>query len=469
MKKIFIVGSAPLPFEEVKIRTAAGLRTWQFLHPLLAFSEAFSLHLVTIAEPSSYNRNGTSGNAPKSLDSRRHFEHTVFLKDDAKLLSSLQKLHDSFQPDIILSVNTYPSFLAAQLHSSAPFWADLNGWIMAEAQAQAFKMQTDDYLAHYYRMEQVILKRADKFSTVSKAQALALMGELATMGRMNHQTFGYSFVEAIANGTEWFDTDQDFSLVEAKQLLQKKFVSLQAIPQDGFCLLWVGGYNTWVDEEMLFHAVDKALGTHKNIYFISTGGQIAGLDNKTFARFKKLVEHSQHKDRYIFLGWVEQQDLSALYVFADVGLNVDRMCLETLTGARNRINEMMKFGLPVVSTLGSEIAQTMSDVGAGFGVQSGNVLAFTDALEKLFMDKKQEGSLLASFGAAGKKYIREECNYQTLNQPFIKWIQQPLPAPDRGFTINFNKTGHFKSAFRYLREQGFKRFLKKLRQVLWCF
>ena len=54
MKKILLIGNAPLPGEKALIRTAAGLRTWQFLKPLTEISD-FEIQAVLIGMPDSYS------------------------------------------------------------------------------------------------------------------------------------------------------------------------------------------------------------------------------------------------------------------------------------------------------------------------------------------------------------------------------------------------------------------------------
>jgi glycosyltransferase involved in cell wall biosynthesis len=484
MKRILFIGNSPLPDENGKCRPAAGLRTYQFLRPLLrkggtvissaenAFSSAkkekFELNVVTIAMPDCYREE------PKYKEIRHPDGYTQLRisKNDPDLVKRIQALHDESHPDAIVAVNTYPSYVACSLDSRAPLWADLNGWIMAEAQAQARKMESNDYLGRYFKMEARILKRADKLSAVSGAQGHALLGELAWGGRLNNESFGYEFVHDIANGIEWFEgerdeeeekADQDAAGGEGSRLRANDI--LKDVPEDCFILLWLGGYNTWVDEVTLFKGVVAAMEECEKLYFVSTGGEIKGLDNKTFAKFKEMIEGSRFKDRFVFLGWVDTEVIPHIYKRADCGLNVDRKCVETLTGARNRINEMMKFGLPVVTTLGSEISYEVERVGAGIGVRSGKYGELGDAIVSIYKEWSG-GRGLGKYGKNGQKYIEEECNYGKLMLPLLKWLENPRPAPDRTVNLNLKKGLGVKGAWKYLRENGFKKAFKKLRRKM---
>ena len=260
MKRILIIGSCPLPDENTKTRPAAGLRTYQFLKPLLK-NNGFNIRLVTVAMPECYGADFSK----KEEIMAENFARFSISKNDPELIPYIQKIHDDFSPEVIISVNTYPSYIASLIKSKAPLWADLNGWIMAEAQAQAYKLDSNDYLPHYYEMEKRVIKRADKFSTVSEAQKFALLGELAFMGRLNNESFNYQFAHHIPNGIEWFE--DELKVLEGGEVAGGDMsVGMSAVPRGSFILLWVGGYNTWADEWNLFKGVEEAMKVCDKLY-----------------------------------------------------------------------------------------------------------------------------------------------------------------------------------------------------------
>ena len=441
MKKILLIGNSPLPEENTSSRPAAGLRTHQFLEIL---RKNHIVQLVTIAMPECYEK------AVKPMKKRHDegFSEARISKDDPGLPKFVQEVCDDFEPDVIVSVNTFPSFVASRLTFDAPLWCDLNGWVMAEGQAQAYKKNSNDYLGHYMAMEKSILQRADKISTVSRRQADAILGELAAFGRLNKASFGYDFVAHIPNGTEHFDSDK-----------AEKELAID-VPESAVVAAWIGGYNTWVDEETLFEGLEAAMRKNDKLYFVSTGGSVKGLDKGTFGRFKEMISESEYKARFVFLGWVETDQMAKIYGRADFGLNVDRMCTETQTGARNRVNEMMKFGLPVVTTRGSEIADEVSRVGAGIAVESGNSEALAGAILKICETD------LSKMGENGKRYIKEECNYKKVMRPLTEWLKNPSKSPDADDKSRFRRAGKLKTFWKYLRENGLKKtFVKILQRI----
>jgi glycosyltransferase involved in cell wall biosynthesis len=209
-----------------------------------------------------------------------------------------------------------------------------------------------------------------------------------------------------------------------------------------------------------------------DIYFVYTGGAISGIDDKTFARFSEMVNASRFKDRFVFLGWVKTNEIPLIYSECSVGLNIDRACVETFTGARNRINEMMKFGLPVITTIGSEISEECVRVGAGIGVggikiegkggaRGESVIGeFSDAILK--MHEAWKSGNLREMGARGRKYIIEECNFEKVCAPFLGWEPARTAGPaslgGSGMEAGLSKV---KAGVEYLKMNGTKKFLEK--------
>lgn len=434
-----------MPEDISENRPAAGIRSYQFLK---ACEGKFEIKTVAI----------------EMAPVEKAFDESI-VRVSKENFAQVQNVHDEFKPDLILGVNTYPSYVACGLNTSAPIWADLNGWIMAEAEAQAYKIEGDSYLPHYFEFEKRILARADKFSAVSKREADALLGSLAWAGRLNNANFGKELVCHIPNGTEDFLSDKN----------GVDHGALAKIPSGKFNLLWLGGYNTWVDEELLFKGVEKAMEEIPELNFVSTGGAISGLDDKTFARFLELVNASRFKDRFIFLGWVKTSEIPLIYGACNVGLNIDRACVETFTGARNRINEMMKFGLPVITTLGSEIAGECVRVGAGIGIGradysgsgkggargEGVATDFSSAILQAFSSWK--AGALKEMGARGRKYILEECNFEKVCAPFLGWEGGRTSGPSSIGNGGLVDTGlsKMKAGVEYLKMNGTKKFLEK--------
>ena len=124
----------------------------------------------------------------------------------------------------------------------------------------------------------------------------------------------------------------------------------------------------------------------------------------------------------------------------------------------------MKFGLPVITTLGSEISYEVLTHKCGVGVQSARPVQLGNALTNLYRGRNSQEFL--EYAKNGKSYIKDHCNYKETLKPLLKWLENPRPAPDRNIVINFGSTGLFKAAVLYIKENGLKKFAKKLVQKI---
>ena len=417
MKKILAIGSGPLLEKGVKKIGGHCLRTWHFVKPLL--DDGHRVSLVTLPIP---DRARPPEMFRESSEKRKYegLPYIAFLKEDPEYLYPfLSSEIDRFKPDCIIGVNTHPSGVAAKAAAHTPLWADLNGWAMAEGQTRARLDGSDKFLHHFWRDERDSARRADRFSTVTKNQKYALMGELAALGRFNRHTFDYPFAEVVENAVNPMFTQPAPSEYAAELKGDK-------IPRDAFVVLWSGGFNTWTDVNLLYEALSTAMEKDERIYFVSTGGSIDGHDEKTYTDFHKLLAASPFRKRFFLLGWVEAEYLPGIYAESDIGINVDAVNYETLFGARNRITNMLAAGLPVVTTLGTEISHTIRKKDLGRATPLGDPRAFAEAILELSSNK----FLIREMSEKVKDYALEKYSYEYTTKPVREWVQNPEPAPD---------------------------------------
>ena len=380
MKKILIIGSGPLPSQKNNKCNAFILRTIQYHEALKASLKDQELRLITLTK-----------------QKKEASENCLYNKDK----SAIQKIVNEYQPDIVLGVNIEGSFVASSIKTKAKIICDLNGWTMAEGQAQAKNMNNDGLLGHLWAKEKKCLLNGDFFLTVSDAQKYATYGALASIGRLNKGNFGVEMVKTVRNSR---------ASIEPKQ---SKVIKAD----DKVNVCWIGGYNNWADEKTLFQALEYAMSRDERISFISTGGKIEKLDDSTFSRFQARVNKSKHRDRYKFLGWVKNEEIPKIYKNADIGINVDFNCAETWFGARNRINEMMSYGIPVVSTGGSEISKIVRS--SNSGIVSSN--QDFESLGKAILNLAAKPEMRLEMGLNGIKHIKDN-NYSKSCSELIELI-----------------------------------------------
>lgn len=447
-KNIFIIGAGPLPNEKEGIREAAGLRTEQFIRPLQQAGHNITLVLITNKSP-----NQTHGESDGIEFIRIH-------RHERQLMSKVKKHVSISSPDLCIGINTFPAFVMAKcLPKNCPFWADLNGWIMAEAQARSWSENSNDIFANAWQQERYILSKADKISTVSTAQKFCIIGEMASIGALKKENFLEEKVLSIPNSTKIFYVDKvDISV--ANDTCSQNLFREKRTPKDAFIIAWIGGYNNWVDEKTLFEGIETAMSTNKNIYFVSTGGAIRNIANDTFGRFRQMIDNSVYKEKFIFLGWIDTLDMSKVYTESDIGINVDYNCIETQTGARNRLNEMMKFGMPIVTTGGSEIAETIGKEKAGITVKNGDATLLSDAISTMANMSKQE---LQDYGEQGKHLSTEVFTDEKTLATLLKYAQNPIKTQSTLLPIN-SSLFFIKNALWYIKKNPWNVVLGKIWQ-----
>jgi glycosyltransferase involved in cell wall biosynthesis len=439
MANLLVVGLGPLLDQNVRRFGGQCLRTWHFTKPLL--DDGHSVRLVTLPlyDPDDPNME----NAALVRRAYRDFEYQAFSNCDFDFIHrTLTELARSFAPDAIVGVNHLASWVAARLPLAVPLWADLNGYEMAEKQGQAACLGDDSVLAEAWRKESLIARRADKLSTVSRPQLHALLGEMAGLGRLNRHTFHYHFAHHIPNAahpafyelTPYSTPAPETSADAGGETISTPFLRGRVVPEDAFVLLWSGGYNYWTDPDFLFEFLDIALDANPALHFVSTGGAIAGYNEQTYRQFEAHVRTSPNRDRYHLLGWLTGDELLAVYREADLGLNIDEPNYETFFGARNRINNFMAAGLPVLTTYGSEISLLLDEAECG-------VVCFShdaDELAEMVLSLSRDLPYCRTLGQAARRYAREHFAPETLTQPLRNWAREPQLAPDNAEKLRQN-------------------------------
>lgn len=446
MTKILILGNAPLPFETEKKLYGTNIRTWNIAEPLWQDKHEICLVCSRIKD-TYYNEKKLARIIKTKKDNLTYYalEESIFEKGQF-----LQKIHDEFQPDCLVGVNTHPAFHAVRIKTNKPIWADLNGSVIAEAQAKAYVYNDNTYLNYSWHDEKSVLEKADIFSTVSQAQKYALVGELGITGRLNRFTFGYEFVHYIPTGIE----DREYQ--QQKEVMRNRLVS-----KKDFVILWSGGYNTWTDVDTLFSALKLAIKENSRIKFVSLGGAITGHDEITYYRFLKMIKQTKLSGNFIFTGWVPTKEVPNYYFESDVGINIDKFNYETLLGARTRINDMLKAGLPVLTSLGTEVSYLVQSKRLGWTYPIGDAKSLAETILFLADNKR----LLKEYGQRGKRYVFRHLTFAKTTLPLREWVKNPRPAPDKEKKLSLYALypkSKFEKYLTYIRTEGLLKANKKV-------
>jgi glycosyltransferase involved in cell wall biosynthesis len=343
------------------------------------------------------------------------------------VLPILQSIVNSKEYDCIVAINVNAAAIVCRLETRLPVWADLMGHMMGEAQAKCASVNSDDLLAHFWQRQRTVLRRADRVSVSGFKQMYAVTGELGTLGRLGRHTVAHPFctVIPIIADEQFLNMDMPYA---------EKYFRGTEFPEDTFAVLWTGGYNTWTDIKSLAAALTLAMEQVPRLRFVSTGGIIPGHDEKTYPAFQEEMRRSGFIDRCHFLGWIEGGLIPHLYAECDLGLNLDALNYETLLGGRNRLVNLMAAGVPVLTTIGTELSEIISENRLGYTVRIGKVQEYADALVravKIPLERRQ----LAN---RARTYVRQNFAGDHVTKPLLKWVVEPKLAPDNQEKIRLN-------------------------------
>ncbi|KPK71912.1 MAG: hypothetical protein AMJ84_05320 [Acidithiobacillales bacterium SM23_46] len=412
MSRIFLVGAGPMMDGGACRVTAHAWRTWHFVSALRHAGHEVALYTVSqtispldplgqFAEPRTRD-----GVAYENLDMRA-----------GNMLAYLIERYQAFRPDCVVGVSTEPASWACRMRPTVPVWADLHGWVMAEAQLKAARDGNDDILSHFWQHERPILRRADTVSVVSTAQRFALLGELATVGRLNRHNVRHDLVVTIPSSVDFTSLAKPSETDCIRRLVGG---------DDAFVVLWSGSFNTWTDAATLFDALEWVMTRDSTVHFVATGGAIPGHVDSVFEAFSERVSRSPHGSRYHLVGWVGSHEFPAYLAGSHLAVCVDFPCLETSVGTRTRLVEAMAYGLPVLITRGTELSTELEREHIGWVLAPGEPQALGERILKCAGEREQT----ASMGKRARRFVEQHYAIEQTMEPFLRWADRPCFAPD---------------------------------------
>jgi glycosyltransferase involved in cell wall biosynthesis len=415
MSRIFVVGAGPLMDGGARRVTAHAMRTWHFVTALRRAGHEIALCTVS--------QNISPTDPIGALSEPREKEGFAYENLDMRAGNMLEGLRErcaAFRPDAVVGVATEPASWACRMRATAPVWADLHGWVMAEAQLKAARDGDDEIIGYFWGFERPVLRRADKISAVSDAQKMALYGELATVGRLNRYNADFELVATIPSSV----------LPEKNHRLPTCTTSNPVAKliddPNAFVVLWSGAFNLWTDPATLYDALEYAMARDGSIHFIATAGKIPGHADAVFDAFESRVAASPNRARYHLLGWVPSEDFPGFLAHSHLAICADFPCVETLIGTRTRLLEAMAHGLPVLTTRGTEVSGEFERHGAAHVVPPHR----PELLGQALLERAADREVTAALGRKGRAFALEHYSIARTMAPLIEWAEHPRHAPD---------------------------------------
>lgn len=390
-KKIILVGNGPLLTSQTLNMNAYSLRTIQFMDGLK--NDLNEVYLLD-------RKDNYKNKKFPDISGVKFFEHFSDLKKEIKR----NKI------GMLISVNNYTSYLCCKIRGDFYRVCDLNGTLTYELQAQCDVEQNDFRSWIISRRQRLILKKADFITCVSESQKDSILGQLGILNFNGYKNLKKSLVEVIENG----QVSKDDKFYNKKEFIID-------LPKNAKKILFLGSFNNWVDEQTLIEAFNLTKKEIPECVLILTGKKNSEFGNKKYEKFISRAKELNIIDSIFHLGFIDYLDMKSLIEFCDIGVVTDLSIYESRIGARNRINEMMKFKLPVVCTLNSSISHFLK-------LLNQNMVA--NSLDPKSLSKSMIWSLKKENNQELNAYVKEFndrfLDNKNLLNPITNYIKKPF-------------------------------------------
>lgn len=409
-KNILLLGVGPVPPQRSAKTYAPGWYTWTLASTIRRAGHRVHLGLGIFGGGDS---DGRLALAVANLgDGITAFELPL---DPSQAAPVLQKECDAFKPAAAVIYTDVMANVACRVTTTAPRYFIFYGHPMAERQMQAAVGASDIALIEMWKMILPALLGGDRFGATSRDQQSALLGELGALGRMNRHNVNDPPVDQLP-----------VPVLNIKQSGTPAHVKGSLIPKDAFMVMWLGGYNTWSDEETLFRALELAMVRKPRLHYVSCGGGIKGHVEQTYDKFVGRIAASPHKDRYHLVGWRPWDELGDFFADADAAVCTDLPTLEGRFGARTRILDLLLNEVPVVTNATDEATREFAELDMLHHVAPRDAAALADGLLAIAKNPTEHKRRAAVISAQLQTNWTPEKRWA----PLLEWLEAPHPAPD---------------------------------------
>ena len=426
---VVIIGAGPMPCEPQFAVMAPGARTWQIAQTVAnALADGGEPPQIVVYGLEQVPRK--DGAAPRAVEVplAADPQRTLAIRYAPLTYEAFIALARGHAPAdtplpakvdaVIGTASVQPLATAAALAAArtAPLWVDVFGDPFAEIQSKAqlypHEQEANDKRYHHvWKLLLSALLQGDAFSALSARQRFALIGQLGCAGRLNRHLAGMDFVHAIPFGL--FPADAPEPPARPRK--------------QNFIAMWCGSFNTWMDAGALVAGVVGAVARNPRFRLLVVGGKIANYNEDVYGQFVEGIREAGVEHAVQLADWVPLEEIRKLYPLCDVGLSIDRHTYEAALGSRTRIVQFLAAGVPVISTVATELAQELRE--------KGFVLPFAmddpPDLARALLDAAERPEEMRELGAMGRRFVMERFGGVPVGRPLEAWIRNPAPAPDK--------------------------------------
>lgn len=443
---VIIFGNGPMTNEAAFSVTAPGSRTWQIVRTVadgLVQAGAVSKDILVFGLDETPRPTSAITAYPFTVESGGHKIEVEYrpLAFESFRSVGVDPASASLPLEIRAIVATgsaqpYATAAALAKKNSLPLWVDVFGDPICETQSQLELIQQDDpeyaetRLIHVWKLHLDGLLQGDTFSALSRRQRHAMHGQLGCAGRLNQHTASHSFCHYLPYAV--FHDDLPPLAASSKR-------------SDRFTVMWCGSFNTWMDVPTLTRGITRALQTNPKMHLMVVGGKIPGYNEVSYRQFQDGVTASGVQDSVTLLDWQPLSRMYELYQQCDLGISIDRYTYEAELGSRTRLINFLAAGIPVTSTIVTELSADLARDGMLLPFDMGDPQNLTDVLLKA-----SSGDIPSAQQC--RQYVLEKYNGQHWGDELRQWIASPTILADKAQLHNENTTNELASHWQKVRE-----------------
>lgn len=406
--RIACFGAGPLPTEGSVFSPGVANRLWHFMQPALAAGHDC---LLVSMEP------GATGEM--KIERRewrgRPWQYLRVRAEDCVFPGRLKQIVAQFRPERLAGAGTaLASWAACACADGQPVWADLFGDPLAEIAIKARVLGADFDPADQIYVWQLLLdifSRADAFSSVSRRQVDAILGQLMLAGRQPAPP-----ICSMPCALESVDLFGGQPAIDRAAFIQK-----YQLPADARVVLWSGGFNAWADPDTLVEGLELAMDRDPALRLVATGAELPGYLSRVYEKFIARANASRHASKIHALGWLPLEEASKWLRAADIGIFTDLPCEETRLGGRNRLLYFAAARKPAVASRGTEVVEEMEAAGALAAFPTGDAAALADKILALIINPAEAQAI----AGRGFEFARRNYEFAASAAPFLKFIAAP--------------------------------------------
>jgi glycosyltransferase involved in cell wall biosynthesis len=271
-----------------------------------------------------------------------------------------------------------------------------------------------------------MIRYADFMMCASEKQRDMLIGQLASLGRINDLTY-----RADSSLRNLIDV-VPFGIDESAPVQREHGIRgvVPGIDPNDKVILWGGGIYDWFDPLTLIHAVAKLSKSRADVrlFFLATHHPHPEISVMQMAHdARELAESLGVLGTHVFFNesWVAHEDRANYFLDADVGVSTHLEHLETSFSFRTRLLDYIWAGLPIINSSGDAFEPVITELNLGRVVRPGDVDALADALAAVLYD---EGNSLEL--SANVRSLAPSLTWKNALLPLVAFCLNPHRAAD---------------------------------------